>query len=325
MVHEEPLWTYSPSRPLSIGYGHLHLLPDRVIGQWFCLDRKSGEPLWEGIPCQADDVVGVSEGVIVAQESRASGPTGYTFGAFGISLRTGELLWESHYNRPGRGGLWGRILRLIPIEHIDHAIAVRGSECLTARGRVLDVHTGNRVRYEGSTEGWREVVGDDDSPSHRLYCRKPVECGAGKVLRHGTPDKPAKEGGFPDGTFRLFLADAGGNPVWAFDLSNTGHFTKGNYFSYRYAGAWIYIVVSKRPQKAASDSSEPNPSHAGAGEYFLWALDVETGQVRQKIWLADMDVKHCSIDDLDDQALLVRSGESAKLFLRRAEHSGGPS
>lgn len=50
-------------------------------------------------------------------------------------------------------------------------------------------------------------------------------------MRHGTPEKPAKHGGFPDGTFALFLSDTLGHPLWSFDLAPTGHFIDGIYFS----------------------------------------------------------------------------------------------
>ena len=323
MLHAEPAWTYAPRHALTIGDGRLHLLPEHVIGQWFCLDRKSGEPLWDRAACQADDVVGVSEGVIVAREEWAQGPTSSCFGAFGISLQTGELLWESHYDHPGRGRLWGRILRLLPIAHRDYALAVRGAECLTMRGRVLDIHTGEETRHESSPKSWPETAEREESPSYRLYRRQPVDCGQGRILRHGTPEKPAKEGSFPDGTFRFFLNDASGSPQWTFDFAQTGHFINGNYYSYRLAGAWIYMVVSDRPQRIPIDPARPAAKRKNPAQYFLWTLDLDTGQVCQQIRLSEEDVTHCSIQDLDDGALLIRCDDRAMLYLRQGQRPGG--
>lgn len=72
---------------------------------------------------------------------------------------------------------------------------------------------------------------EDESPGSTLYRRNPVDCGVGRIMRHGTPEKPAKHGGFPDGTFALFLSDTLGHPLWSFDLAPTGHFIDGIYFS----------------------------------------------------------------------------------------------
>lgn len=230
MLEEKPAWRYKPRHSLTLGYGHFHLLPQHVLGQWFCVERETGKPLWDQASPEWDSILGVSEGVIVATSVGIRHPFSGTFGAFGIALQTGELLWTSHYAQPSGKGLWGWISRLIPVEFQDHAVGVRGSECFTRLRRVLDIHTGKEIRREPKTKDWPEMW-EDESPGWTLYRRNPVDCRGGRILRHGTPEKPAKDGGFPDGTFALFLSDTLGHPLWSFDLAPTGYFIDGNYFS----------------------------------------------------------------------------------------------
>src|SRR5689334_17848721 len=96
MVHETPAWRYSTQHTITLGHGHVHLMPHHVLGQWFCVERESGRVLWDRKVSEADSVIGVSEGVIIATETRMSGPCTYTYGVFAIALETGEMLWTSH-------------------------------------------------------------------------------------------------------------------------------------------------------------------------------------------------------------------------------------
>jgi len=47
MISPQPEWTLSTQNPLTKCYGHVHLEPDLVIGQWFAADRRTGRVLWE--------------------------------------------------------------------------------------------------------------------------------------------------------------------------------------------------------------------------------------------------------------------------------------
>ena len=319
MVHETPVWRYQVEHSLSLGYGHVHLLPDHVLGQWFCVQRQSGRMLWDRQVVEADSVIGVSEGVIIATEMRMSGPATYSFGVFAISLETGELLWTSHY--AGRGGraLLKAAASWVGIDFSDCATGVRGSECITAAGRVLDLHTGKELRLEAPSAGekWPSLW-TLKSPASELYRRHPVECGSGRVLRHGLPGAPKKEGVGPDGSFNLFLSDAQGRPLWSFDMAATGHRIGGNYFSYRFSDGFVYMVVSDRPQTVPIDPRKPlivkrNPAH-----YFLWVLDVETGKICQKVQISEEETTRCNLEDLDDRSVLVSCEKAALLFNRPA-------
>lgn len=317
MVRETPAWRYQAEHSLTLGYGYIHLLPNHVVGQWFCVQRESGRVLWDRPLAEADSIVGVSEGVIIATESRTSGPGTYTYGVFAISLETGELLWTSHIAKRDHRGLVETLFSAIGIDTSDYAKGVRGSECITAVGRVLDLHSGKELRREppSAAENW-PAFWKASSPAKSLYQRHPVECGLGRMLRHGSPDAPKKEGGHPDGTFNLFLSDAQGRPLWLFDIATTGHYIRGNYFSYRFGSGFIYMVVSDRPQSVPIDTRKPlfvkdNPAH-----YFLWVLDVVTGKICQKIRITGEETTRCNLEDLDERSVLVSCGQTALLFNR---------
>jgi outer membrane protein assembly factor BamB len=317
MVHETPAWRYQTEHSLTLGYGHVHLLPNHVLGQWFCVERESGQVLWDSPVAEADSVVGVSEGVIIATESRMSGPGTYTYGVFAISLETGKLLWTSHFARRSGRGLLEAAANWFGIDTVDYASGVRGSECITAAGRVLDLHSGKELRREPASAGesW-PAFWKLKPPGWHLYGRHPVECGSGRILRHGLPGAPKKEGVGPDGTFNCFLSDAQGQPLWSFDLAGTGHHIRGNFFSYRLSDGFVYMVVSDRPQSVPIDPAKPmivkdNPAH-----YSLWVLEVDSGNICQKFRLTGEETTNCRLEDIDDRALLLSCGKSALLFNR---------
>lgn len=71
MLKNEPLWRFTARAPLTRWYEHVRLLPDRVIGQWFCLDRSSGMPIWEQRLERPDEIVGIASGVIISLRARS--------------------------------------------------------------------------------------------------------------------------------------------------------------------------------------------------------------------------------------------------------------
>jgi outer membrane protein assembly factor BamB len=315
MVTEQPAWRYKPLHSLTLGYDHVYLFPGHVVGQWYCLERGSGKLLWDRPIAKADWVGGVSEGVIIATGTLESGPTLRTSGVFGISLETGKLLWESHDAKPDRRTLWGWILSFLPIVYEDHVYALRGHECLTNCGRVLDVRTGRELRRESSKEGWTPFW-DDASPARKLYREDAVDCGGGQTLRRGTPGPPAPSGAAPGKAFQLFLKGSEGRVAWTFDLALTGHFIDGNYYSFRYSGGFVYMVVADRPLRLPKDPKKPLIVYENPAHYFLWTLAANTGEIVQKIPLTLEPTTRCRIEDVDEQSLLLTCADSVLCFGR---------
>ena len=96
MIDRDPVWRFSSDRQLTQWYGHVQLLPSCAIGQWFCVDRQSGDLKWQRQHFRASSICGFDSGVIVAYEMRSDGPWTAGFGCYGLSLESGELVWSSH-------------------------------------------------------------------------------------------------------------------------------------------------------------------------------------------------------------------------------------
>ncbi|QDV69044.1 hypothetical protein Poly24_27580 [Rosistilla carotiformis] len=104
MLNETPIWEFQAKQPLIRWYGHVRLLTDKVVGQWFCLDRQAGLVHWEH-NLHPDEIVDIVDGVIVANERRRQHIGSLRYGCYGISLDTGEVSWTSHSSGLVENGL----------------------------------------------------------------------------------------------------------------------------------------------------------------------------------------------------------------------------
>jgi hypothetical protein len=320
MVHEPPVWRYQAEHSLIRGYGHVLLLPHHVLGQWFCVERASGRVLWDHPVAEADSVIGVSEGVIIATQTVERGPGCTTYGVYAISLETGDLLWTSHIAKRDRRGLLETIFSAIGVDTSDYAAGVRGSECISAAGRVLDIHSGKELRREPPAKAtdW-PALWKMKSRELELYRGDPVDCGSGRLLHRGQPGAPKKKGGGPDGVFALFLSDAQGRTLWSFEISTTGHHTHGNYLAFRLIGGFVYILISDWPKPKPGGPNGPLNARDNPAHFFLCILDIDTGEICQEIRITDEETIHCRIEDLDDHSLLISCGKSVVLFNRMSK------
>src|SRR4051794_33898504 len=73
MVEPTHQWSFTARNGLTQWYGHVRLLPGHALGQWFCVDRRTGKPLWERSFSRPNSVNGVADGVIVASETQSVG------------------------------------------------------------------------------------------------------------------------------------------------------------------------------------------------------------------------------------------------------------
>jgi outer membrane protein assembly factor BamB len=93
MIQEKPAWTYQTDKGLNQWYGNVATYEGRVLGQWFCLDAKTGDVLWEKDMEDPNTITGVSKGIIVATTTQSGGPWTASSGIYGLSLETGDLVW----------------------------------------------------------------------------------------------------------------------------------------------------------------------------------------------------------------------------------------
>jgi hypothetical protein len=316
MLEQTPVWTYTARSPLTQWYGHVHLLPSKVLGQWFGLDRADGRVLWRRWFFRPDTVVGVAGEVVVASETQSDGPWTAEFGCYGISLETGELLWTAH-----AGGVWGPLLRLLDFvpgftnDLRDAPVLVRGGEVVCASGRVLDAHRGRDLRRVPA----HEIQGPTRQPSEAevLYQGRlqggytKVRLANGRWLSHKAwPGEDAGSG------FRLYVLGEDEAIRWQFDLASTGYHVAGNYYSYRYAGPYLYLLVSEgRPQRDVPGQPgfvPPNPA-----VYRLLTLDLSREVVAQDFRVDDSPVDEGRIEDADRAGLLVSLSHRHLRYYRR--------
>ena len=298
MIVDEPSWRFASRDALTDWYGHVHLAEGKAIGQWFCVDLHDGHRLWEHTFERPNTICGISDGVIVATETKSGGPWTASFGAFGISVENGQLLW------PGRREVseWRALLELLPgvgPSVPGTALHVEGSLCFCEGGKVLSIHTGEVVREEDETdlEERVEKARQKDVPWN-FYMGQSLKFDNGDVLSRGSED---------DSGFHLFRIAPGGASRWHFDLGREGHFISWNYYSYRYDNGFIYMVLSDQPRELTLD-----PAKAHGGRFFIWTLDVQNGEVCQRVPLPDW-AGECRIEDINEHYLLT-STANRKLF-----------
>ena len=256
----------------------MRLLPGKVLGQWWCVDRADGTVLWKRLYLRPNTVVGIAEEVIVASEMRSDGPWTLTFGCYGLSLKTGERLWTSHGE-----GLWGGVTRLLDgvpgltNEIRDTAILVMGAECICESGRVLDVRTG------------------------RLLRRLPQE--EVKRLRSERKEKEPDE---EDGLVRR-----------TFERAATGY-VLNRYASstHRFAGPYLYLVVSEEPTHRPHPR-ESNTLVQQRTRFHLLTIERERGAVVQDLPVGDESFSECRIEDLDERGLALSLDGRALWYFER--------
>jgi hypothetical protein len=324
VIDPEPHWRFVAKRSLTQWYGHVHLLPDRVLGQWLCLDRISGESIWERSIFRANTIVGIAADVIIASEMRSDGPWTADLGCYGISLTTGELLWTSHGS--GLGGAFLRVLDFVPgftNDLRDSSHHVTSTECFCGSGRVIDVRDGRflrRVSPEELKQHERPLTDFEhlaetgyrvDAPS-RIQIRPDIWL---SCRREGEPALRIA------GRVRFFQTRDDGCHVWAFDLAQTRF--AGNGHSWRYCPGTgsrppvIYMIVSDEPNRAPDPKGRPHFVVPRPTTYRLLVLDVTDGQTVQEVVLGRSE-SDCRIEDVDETGLLVSyDGRRLHYFARQ--------
>ncbi|MCL4691301.1 MAG: hypothetical protein KJ060_02160 [Candidatus Hydrogenedentes bacterium] len=302
-----PRWTASPKHGLTQWYGHVHLLRDLVVGQWFATRRTDGTLVWEQRHPRANTVRDISEanGVILATETRSDGPWTADFGCYAISLETGELLWCNH-GRGAGGGLL-RILDFVPgftNEFRDTACAIRDGQCLCESGRLLDLHSGEPLGQLSRKEV--EVIRQE-----RMLARAEPLYHSGEVdlpdlgLRVSNHTRVV-DGGVrrQRGTLRLETFDENGASRWNFDIAATKYHIDGNFYSYRLISPYIYLVVSEAAQRKVHPK-RPHTSLPNASPYHILVLDIRSGELVQDTRIQNAPCETARIEDVDDAGLLI--------------------
>jgi hypothetical protein len=295
-------------------FEHVHLLDDRIIGYWFCLDRTSGTPLWERPSLPADEIVGIEDGIIVANkrwyECDISAPRR---GCYGISLETGRVLWTSHGD-----WLWGPLTKVFgPSRSSDFPLHVLDGKCYCWRGRILDIHSGKvldkvpkgTLNRPEKKETDTDILGRSRNPSDPIRLQLDGEHWLSHKLKlkPGILEATSEEGIAFLYEYRLFLTDKDDNVKWEFDLKNTEYEIQYRPYaeSCRYGYAFLYLIVSeKRTTRMDKRIEVYNPSH-----FHLLTLDLSNGRIIQDITITEKPVEGCRFEDMDEKGILVSDCE----------------
>lgn len=318
MLNPQPAWTFASKRPLTQWYGHVHLLPDVAVGQWFCVDRDSGELKWQRRYFRPTTIVGFDSDVIVASEMRSDGPWTASFGCYGISLADGRLLWTSH-----RAGIWGRLVRWLDFipgftnDLRDAAAHVAAGKVYCDSGRVLDVTTGRLLdRIDpGSAERpqAKPSVGSQFYRSGTEPTHPAIQVAPDLFLRHAQETE-----GWQRGNLQIAAETQSGNRLWTFSIDQLGRHSTSNYYSYRLAPPYLYLIVSDEP------NLKPHPTKRHYVEHnpTLWhvvTLDIRSGRIVQDFSLGKEKSHECRIEDVDDRGLLISDAERRLSYFARTD------
>lgn len=303
MLDPTPVWTYSRKKSLANNYNHVHLLPDHVVGEWFCVERPTGRFLWQSKLYRPDTIFAVDSGVIVATELRSDGPWTLYFGCYGISLDSGALIWASHGS--GIRGVLARICDLIPgctNELRDAPVYVQDGQVFCNSGRVIDVKTGHFLKMLTPDI----VYSHKKTPSDRyqFYSSDRLAMGEGIVLEEDLRLRYERIVEPQNGVLKFVANNSAGEVLWTFSTEMLGRQIDGNLHSWRLVPPFLYLVVSNGPRHRPHPSRKhwvlPNPT--------LWhfvTLDLATGKVLQDFSLGNEKQEECRIEDMDDHGILI--------------------
>jgi len=304
MIGDRPAWTLTSNLPLTQWNGHVHLLPDKVLGQWFVAERKSGELVWQRRILRANSIRGIASGVIVASEMRSDGPWTFDFGCYGISLEDGRLVWVSH--REGAFGIVTRLLDFVPMftnELRDSPHHVLEGKVYCESGRVLDALTGELL-------GWmkREEIAAfvESSPTDTLFSVSMYSRSKFSIQIEGkniSLSSICSNQRLPGERVGFLAEDEDGKLLWRFSIEDGNNPKNGNLGSCRLLPPFLYLLASDEWRYCKighKNILQSIPTH-----WHLLTLDLRNGEIRQELALGTDRHLECRIDDGDSTGLLV--------------------
>jgi hypothetical protein len=115
-----------------------------------------------------------------------------------------------------------------------------------------------------------------------------------------------------DGELAFHMTADDGHEEWAFDLATQGYEAlHPNFYSFRPTGRYVYIVAAE-PLAVEARGPGQHPS-ASPRSFHLLTLELEHGKVCQDIVIGDTALARCRIEDVDEQAVLLSTGETEML------------
>jgi hypothetical protein len=305
MLATKPLWTYRSEKGLTQWYGHVHLLQDKAAGQWFAVDRSTGNCLWEKSFRRPNNIWEITGNIILANETRSDGPWTLNFGCYALSLVTGELIWQWH--GPGPWGWLVRHLDLVPEftnEFRPTFLGTKGSECLVTPNRVLDVQTGKLLRREPDPSKLKKEY-KPRTKAEKLYAKQPVMLTQELELSYESTVVETP-GQINEVRMELILRDADKSEKWRWGPHLLGLKCLGSFYGWRLLDDTILFLGSEDRQEVP-DTLHPDKNYVvrNPTRYHLVQLNAITGAVMQRFPLNEEKVAECRLEDVDTDGVLI--------------------
>lgn len=300
MIDPEPAWTRQFDSKVSSWSSHVWLHGAHAVGQWYALERETGEVVWRRDFEAADRIAGIAGNVIVATKAINGQPRVPGEGCHALDLATGTSLWS----KPGR---FRRKRAVAPVEINEREVQCEG-------GDVLDLRTGERIgsaapRSDERWFGWRRTEADELFETALVGSHRgpPVAVAPGCLLEY-LLDQPLGHG--------LQGRDAAGEPTWRFVLSSTPYVAGSAHRERRLVSPWFYYLVGEQPPMRPIDPEFPKYFEYVTSERHLLCIDARTGACVQDVSLGIWN--RCAIEDADAQGILLSYDESVLAYHARA-------
>ena len=318
----KPKWCFTSNRGLVRWYGHVRLLPDLVVGQWFAIQRMSGDTVWERKFHRINTVHAIVGDTILATEMRSDGPWTADFGCYAIDLLKGTVRW-SWYGR----GLLGRLARIgdyVPgftnelrtgfSHQIDDTVVTRA-------GDVLDIRSGEWQRRDKDLQA-KSVEPAPKSPAQILYKAKTCILDSGICLtaRHERAKKElpvtGSEGSGAKVQIRVQAHDSEGRKVWDWGPGDLGLHAVTNYYGWRLVGSKIIFLGGEAPSVVPIDPAIPLRVKRNPTLYHLVEIDAISGKLTKRFQVTAAPSAECRIEDADEAGMLLSiSGKHLGYYL----------
>jgi len=141
---------------------------------------------------------------------------------------------------------------------------------------------------------------------------KKVSIGNGMLISHLPFDNSCSRG-----DWKVIVDNENGKEIWQLSIKELNRHIDGNFYSYRLALPYLYLVVSKeqnfKPHPTKQHYVVPNPTF-----WQLITVDLQSGKVIQEISLGTEKQEECRIEDVDEDGILIGKTNKEILYYERS-------
>ncbi len=277
---------------------------DYIVTTAFCLDRQTGEPLWQKPPGHWQsslDLIDIGQEVVVATRMRWDSPVVYYENIYRIDISTGDLMYPVRVPGPLSAFLekMDRWRKRSTLGTSVAPLCIEGNEVVAKDGTRISLATGlpTRERNPFLNISWEW----DRRPSHlggSIGLGSQDNCIALEEIGTICPSVPGLENDgrhltniFP---YAMHLKDSAGNVVWVIDDLEFPTSKRLGEYSVVLVKHYVLFTVQLR---------EPGDSPS---LFFLWILDARSGQIVSQTPLSEEPSRYGGILAADETTIIVK-------------------